>query len=57
MNSVKKREFTARVSQANRSELVVIMYEIILTDIIPPHDKTLKYLRSEFALWRSWLRT
>ena len=33
MNSVKKREFTARVSQANRSELVVIMYEIILTDI------------------------
>lgn len=33
MNSVKKKEFTARVSQANRSELVVIMYEIILTDI------------------------
>ena len=33
MNSVKKREFTARVSQANTSELVVIMYEIILTDI------------------------
>ena len=38
MNSVKKREFTARVSQANRSELVVIMYEIILTDIKPAKE-------------------
>ena len=33
MDSVKKKEFTARVTQANRSELIVIMYEIILTDI------------------------
>lgn len=33
MNSVKKKEFTARVTQATKSELVVIMYEIILTDI------------------------
>ena len=33
MNSVKKREFTARVAGATKSELVVIMYEIILTDI------------------------
>lgn len=33
MDSVKKKEFTARVTQANRSELIVIMYEIILADI------------------------
>ena len=43
MNSVKKREFTARVSQANRSELVVIMYEIILTDI--------KTAKEAYAKW------
>ena len=33
MDSVKKKEFTARVTQANKSEIVVIMYEIILSDI------------------------
>ena len=33
MDSVKKKEFTARVTQANRSELILIMYEIILADI------------------------
>lgn len=33
MDTEKKRVFTARVAQANRSELVVVMYEIILDSI------------------------
>ena len=33
MDSFKKKEFTARVTQANKSEIVVIMYEIILADV------------------------
>ena len=30
MNQEQKREYTARVAQANRSELVVIIYELFL---------------------------
>lgn len=31
MNREKKQEFTARITNANRSELVVILYDMILT--------------------------
>lgn len=33
MNSEKKQEFTARITSANRSELVVILYDMILAYI------------------------
>lgn len=33
MNSEKKQEFTARITNANRSELVVILYDMIFTYI------------------------
>lgn len=41
MDSAKKQEFAARVTQANKSELVVITYDIILSymdDIVETHN-------------------
>ena len=38
MESGKKRAYTARISQANRSELVVIIYELMLDSIQDAQD-------------------
>lgn len=38
MESEKKRAYTARISQANRSELVVIIYELMLDSIETAQD-------------------
>ncbi|MDD7403299.1 MAG: flagellar protein FliS [Butyribacter sp.] len=38
MNQEQKKEYTARISQANRSELVVIIYELFLLAMEEAHD-------------------
>lgn len=38
MNQVQKKEYTARVAQANRSELVIIIYELFLIAIEEAED-------------------
>ena len=45
MNNEKKQEFTVRITNANRSELVVILYDMILTYL----DDAKNYLKEDKA--------
>lgn len=45
MNNEKKQEFTVRITNANRSELVVVLYDMILTYIEEARD----YLKEDKA--------
>ncbi len=48
MNEEKKKTFAARVSQANRSELVVIMYDIIFDSIDEARNALSQGSKEEF---------
>ncbi len=48
MEKEKLQEFTFRVTQASRSELIVIMYDIILTDTKAAREWLLQGKREEF---------
>lgn len=48
VNEEKKKTFAARVSQANKSELVVIMYDIIFTSIEEARNALSQGSREEF---------
>lgn len=48
MNEDKKRTFTARISQANKSELVVIMYDIIFDSMDEARNALSQGSKNEF---------
>ena len=56
MNQDQKREYTARVAQANRSELVVIIYELFLLAI--DDAKAMFKEGRDFCRnsWEAWIR-
>ena len=49
MEKEKIQEFTFRVTQASRSELIVIMYDVILTDLAEAKKKLAENNREEYT--------